>query len=54
MKEPLSWSPFRFWLSVIIPVLAVLITWTAGYLYIAYGSEGFPVSWRGLVFRVVP
>jgi hypothetical protein len=56
VKNPLSWSLFRFWLLVvvIIPVLAVLVTWTAGYLYIAYGFGGFPVPWRGLVFQSCP
>ena len=56
MKDPLSWSPFRFWplVVVIIPVLAVLVSWTTGYLYFAYGGGGFPAPWRELVFSYSP
>jgi len=56
MKNPLSWSPLSFWLlvAVIIPVLAVLVTFATGYLIISSGIGGFPVPWAGLVFQPCP
>jgi len=39
---------------VIIPLLAVFVTWATGYLSIAYGLGGFPAPWRELVFQICP
>ncbi len=56
MKNPLVWDPFRFWVlvAVIIPLLAVLVTWTTGYLYISYGLGGFPAPWARFVYQMCP
>ena len=56
MRNPLAWKSLSFWLLVagIIPVLAVLVTWATGYLYISSGLGGFPAQWARLVFQPCP
>ncbi|TMI13441.1 hypothetical protein E6H35_07205 [Candidatus Bathyarchaeota archaeon] len=53
MKDPLTFSRFRFWalVGVIVPLLSCLVTWAIGFLLVSSGSGGFPIPWRELVFR---